>query len=81
MRTALKIGSISAVFFGLALFSCKSESIDTEMQQWCDCEQQAKTDASKKSECAEMMKVITRKYEFDPEAVVKIQTKVLECKQ
>lgn len=81
MRTALKIGGISAVFFGLTLFSCKSESLDTEMQLWCTCEQQAKTNASKKGECTEMMKDITRKYEFDPEAVVKIQTKILECKQ
>ncbi len=81
MRTGLKIWGVSAGFISFMLFSCSHGTVETEMEDWCACQQEAKTNPSKKTECAEMMTDIARKYEFDPEAVVEIQTKVLECKQ
>lgn len=64
----------------IILISCGANSVETEMNEWCNCWQQAKTDHTKNEECIEIMQAISVKYEFDPEAVVIIQTKAEECK-
>lgn len=80
MRTVLKISVICLPLVSQLLFSCaQADTLDAEMQQWCECEQAAANNVSQKHRCDQIKKDITRKYEFDPQAAVKIQTKVLEC--
>jgi len=76
----MKKNTAILILSSIILISCGAHSVETEMDEWCNCRQQAKTDPVKNEECIEIMQAISVKYEFDPEAVVIIQTKAEECK-
>lgn len=76
MRTGLKIlGSMTLVLFFISVCSCKTRSVESDMTEWCQCRETAKSPA----DCNDLMEKIVREYEFDPKALVVIRTKISEC--
>jgi len=80
MKTSTRILSLTALLSCAALYACGPHAVEKDMEEWCTCQQAAKEDPAKSEECIELMQAISVKYEFDPEAVVIIQTKAEECK-
>ena len=80
MKIRIFFKVITIVFAGTVFTACNGNEVEQDMDEWCDCQQKAKNDAAHHEVCVDLMLQISRKYEFDPEAVETIQEKALECK-
>lgn len=80
MKTRIFFKVIGIVFAGTVFTACNGNEVERDMDEWCACEHQAKNDPARHETCVELMLEISKKYEFDPEAVETIQEKALECK-
>lgn len=73
----LKITGIGFLLF-FAATACTEDTLDTEMDAYCDCVNTAQSD-DERYKCQEMMQEISDKYAFDPEASERINKRVKSC--
>jgi hypothetical protein len=62
-----------------SIISCNDTSIEQEMKEWCNCEIKALENILILDSCNQLMIDISKKYEFDPDAIPKIRKGVKEC--
>lgn len=63
----------------LLLIACSQKTIEQEMDEYCTCRKEHRENNNDFSKCNEMMREISQKYEFDPEAALIIEKKLETC--
>lgn len=63
----------------LLLLACNQKSVEQEMDEYCSCQTKHRATDNDFKECNNMMREISKKYEFDPEAASAIQEKLKNC--
>jgi hypothetical protein len=73
-KKCIALGLVSLSFFWM---SCEQTTVEEDMNAYCDCISQH--GGLMNEECADLAKEITRKYEYDPEAVETIEQSIRNC--
>jgi hypothetical protein len=77
LKFCLLIGAISVALFAL---SCKNRNVTEDVQKYCECLNQYKTDALNREQCIELMNEIKAKYADDNRALMQILEETDNCR-
>ena len=77
-----KTHKMKKLLFGIvliSLYSCANDTIEQDVQKYCDCIQKNRANNDGRQQCIDEMSAIITKYEYDPEASTKINKLVNDC--